>query len=119
VVVICDEFPALMADKNNKERLEKPLKQIGNLARAAGIHLIFAAQRPEASVVTPILRNCLAGRVCLRVSSAADSRIVLDRPEGADLFGNGDLLWNAGRGLHRLQGPLLADGELEECLGLH
>jgi len=116
IVVICDEFPDLVADANFKKELESPLKRLSAKARAAGVHLVLAAQRPEAKVVTPQIRSNLPGRVCLKVASVADSKIVLEQPDAANLLGNGDLLWRSGAGLVRLQGPLVTDEELEDAL---
>ena len=75
------------------------------MARAAGIHLIIATQRPEAKIVTPVIRSNLPGRVALRTASEADSAIVLGgkQTEASYLLGKGDLLYLAGTSLHRLQ----------------
>jgi S-DNA-T family DNA segregation ATPase FtsK/SpoIIIE len=75
------------------------------MARAAGIHLIIATQRPEAKIVTPIIRSNLPGRVALRTASDADSKIVLGGQEtsAAYLLGKGDLLYQVGSSLQRLQ----------------
>jgi DNA segregation ATPase FtsK/SpoIIIE-like protein len=116
VVVLIDEFADLMADPVSKKVFEKPLKQIGALARAAGIHLILATQRPEASVVTPLLRSNLPGRVALHVASAADSKLILGGPEAANLLGKGDLLWKHGGGLLRLQSPFVTREEIDKAL---
>lgn len=80
------------------------------MARAAGIHLIIATQRPEASIVTPIIRSNLPGRVALKTASEADSQIVLGGKisDAAYLLGKGDLLYQSGSILERLQ-SLFAD----------
>lgn len=116
IVVVFDEFADLMADSETKKKLETPLRRVGAIARAAGIHLILATQRPEASVITPLLRSNLPGRISFRVSSKADSEMILGRPEAADLLGKGDLLWKHGGGLRRLQSPLISQDELEVLL---
>lgn len=116
VVVVCDEFPDLISDPALKEQLNRFMIKTATKARAAGIHLVLAAQRPEARVVTTQLRSNLPGRICLRVASTADSKIVLDRPDAADLLGNGDLLWNYGVEPLRLQGPLVSTEEFEDAL---
>jgi hypothetical protein len=116
VVLIIDEFADLMADKDAKKTLEKPLKRIGALARAAGIHLVLATQRPEAGVVTPLLRSNLPGRVALQVASEADSKLILGAPDAFNLLGRGDLLWKHGGGLVRLQCPLVSKEELASAL---
>lgn len=115
-VLIFDEFADLMADKDAKKELEAPLKRLGAKARAAGIHLVLATQRPEATVVTPLLRSNLPARIGLKVASPADSRIILAKPDAADLLGRGDLLWERGAGLIRLQSPIVDREELEAIL---
>jgi DNA segregation ATPase FtsK/SpoIIIE, S-DNA-T family len=116
IFLVFDEFADLMADKTWKKALEAPLKRIGAKARAAGIHIIMATQRPEATVVTPVLRSNLPGRIAFRVASKGDSKIILDEPDAADLLGRGDLLWRRGASLLRLQSPFISREELETIL---
>jgi DNA segregation ATPase FtsK/SpoIIIE, S-DNA-T family len=80
------------------------------MARAAGIHLIIATQRPEASIVTPIIRSNLPGRVALSTKSEADSKIILGGTSSvaAYLIGKGDLVYQVGPQLQRLQSLLAA-----------
>ncbi|MBD2345329.1 DNA translocase FtsK [Anabaena subtropica] len=105
IVCIFDEYADFMAEKEIRKALEQSIKRLGAMARAAGIHLIIATQRPEASIVTPIIRSNLPGRVALRTASEADSKIVLGGTEtsAAYLLGKGDLLYQLGPQLHRLQ----------------
>lgn len=105
IVCIFDEYADFMAEKDTRKALELSIKRLGAMARAAGIHLIIATQRPEASVVTPIIRSNLPGRVALRTASEADSAIILGnkQTEAAYLLGKGDLLYQAGARSHRLQ----------------
>ncbi|NJM21260.1 MAG: cell division protein FtsK [Richelia sp. SM1_7_0] len=105
IVCIFDEYADFMAEKESRTALEQSIKRLGAKARAAGIHLIIATQRPDASVVTPLIRSNLPGRVALRTASEADSRIVLGGKENAAayLLGKGDLLYQVGSKLHRLQ----------------
>ncbi|MEO1558492.1 MAG: DNA translocase FtsK [Cyanobacteria bacterium J06632_19] len=105
IVCIFDEYADFMAEKESRSALEQSIKRLGAMARAAGIHLIIATQRPEAKVVTPIIRSNLPGRVALRTASEADSMIVLGGKEtaAAYLLGKGDLLYYPGSKLHRLQ----------------
>ncbi len=88
--------------------------QIGAMARAAGIHLIVATQRPEAKIVTPLIRSNLPGRIALRTASEADSIIVLGgrQTAGAYLLGKGDLLYQVGAQMHRLQSLLASTIQL-------
>jgi S-DNA-T family DNA segregation ATPase FtsK/SpoIIIE len=105
IVCIFDEYADFMAEKDTRKALELSIKRLGAMARAAGIHLIIATQRPEASVVTPIIRSNLPGRVALRTASEADSSIVLGGKltAAAYLLGKGDLLYQGGAQQHRLQ----------------
>ncbi|MFN7518340.1 MAG: cell division protein FtsK, partial [Dolichospermum sp.] len=82
------------------------IKRLGAMARAAGIHLIISTQRPEASIVTPIIRSNLPGRVALSTKSEADSKIILGGTStvAAYLLGKGDLVY--GSHLQRLQSLL-------------
>jgi S-DNA-T family DNA segregation ATPase FtsK/SpoIIIE len=117
-VVVIDEFGDLMAEKARKKELEPKLNRLGAKARAAGIHLVLGTQRPEASVVPPLLRNNLC-QIALKVASERESKLVIDEPDAAYLLGKGDLLWRQGGGLVRLQSPLVTKGELEQALRLH
>jgi S-DNA-T family DNA segregation ATPase FtsK/SpoIIIE len=105
IVCIFDEYADFMAEKETRNALELSIKRLGAMARAAGIHLIIATQRPEARVVTPLIRSNLPGRVALRTASEADSKIVLggDQIAAAYLLGKGDLLYQTGSQLLRLQ----------------
>jgi len=116
IVCIFDEYADFMAEREIRNALESSIKRLGAMARAAGIHLIVATQRPEARVVTPLIRSNLPGRVALRTASEADSIIVLggDRKAAAYLLGKGDLLYQAGSHLHRLQSLLATIIELPQ-----
>ncbi len=105
IVCIFDEYADFMAEKEVRNSLELSIKRLGAMARAAGIHLIIATQRPEAQVVTPLIRSNLPGRVALKTASEADSSIILGGKEGsaAYLLGKGDLLYQGGGSLLRLQ----------------
>ncbi len=105
IVCIFDEYADFMAEKEIRKALELNIKRLGAMARAAGIHLIIATQRPEAGIVTPIIRSNLPGRVALRTASEADSSIVLGGKQtaAAYLLGKGDLLYQMGAQQHRLQ----------------
>ncbi len=110
IVCIFDEYADFMAEKETRNAIEQSIKRLGAMARAAGIHLIVATQRPEAKVITPIIRSNLPGRIALRTSSEADSSIVFGgkQPEAAYLLGKGDLLYRVSVQLQRLQ-SLFAD----------
>lgn len=116
IVLVFDEFADLMADRTNRKELEGALKRIGALARAAGIHLVLATQRPDKDVVTPLLKANLPTQICLRVEGERNSKIILDEGGGENLLGHGDLFWKHGGGMMRLQGMLVPKGELESLL---
>ncbi len=105
-----------MLEKERKKGLETLLKRLGAKARAAGIHLVLGTQRTEASVVTPLLRSNLPGRVSLRVMGERDSKLIVDAPDAAHLLGRGDLLWWQGAACCGLQSPFVARDQLESCL---
>jgi DNA segregation ATPase FtsK/SpoIIIE, S-DNA-T family len=115
-VLIMDEFADLMTDKASKKEFETLLRRLGGMARAAGIHLVLATQRPDASIVTPVLRSNLPTKICLRVDSEKNSNIILDEPGGEHLLGRGDMLCKIGGGTVRLQGAYVGKGELAELL---
>lgn len=114
IVCIFDEYADFMAEKETAKALELSIKRLGAMARAAGIHLIIATQRPEAKIVTPVIRSNLPGRVALRTASEADSMIILGgrQIEAAYLLGKGDLLYQAGAQLMRLQSLFAPNIEL-------
>ena len=114
IICIFDEYADFMAEKEIRSELELSVKRLGAMAWAAGIHLIVATQRPEARVVTPIIRSNLPGRVALRAASEADSQIILGGKESAAayLLGKGDLLYQVGWQLWRLQSLFASRVEL-------
>jgi S-DNA-T family DNA segregation ATPase FtsK/SpoIIIE len=105
IVCIFDEYADFMAEKDSRTAIEQSIKRLGAMARAAGIHLVIATQRPDAQVVTPLIRSNLPGRVALKTASAADSSIILGGKQGeaVNLLGKGDLLYLRGAQLLRLQ----------------
>ncbi|MDJ0616702.1 MAG: DNA translocase FtsK [Calothrix sp. MO_192.B10] len=105
IVCIFDEYADFMAEKESRTALEQSIKRLGAKARAAGIHLIIATQRPEAKVVTPLIRANLPGRIALRTASEADSQIILGgkKTSAAYLLGKGDLLYQVAYQLQRVQ----------------
>jgi S-DNA-T family DNA segregation ATPase FtsK/SpoIIIE len=105
IICLFDEYADFMAEKEVAKVLELSIKRLGAMARAAGIHLIIATQRPEAKVVTPLIRSNLPGRIALKTASDADSSIILGGKQGQaqNLLGKGDLLYYGGSKLQRLQ----------------
>jgi S-DNA-T family DNA segregation ATPase FtsK/SpoIIIE len=106
-VLVIDEFQDLITDKSSTLAFFDSVRRLGAKARAAGIHLVLATQRPDRNVVPPIIRANLGGKIALQVASATNSRIILDESGAERLLGKGDLLANLGRGLVRAQAPLL------------
>lgn len=114
IVCVIDEFADLMAmDKN----VEKDVMRLAQKARAAGIHLILATQRPSVDVVTGVLKANFPTRLAYKTASTADSRTILDAAGAEDLIGRGDSLFLAADGnLTRLHGAYLSDSEIVEML---
>jgi S-DNA-T family DNA segregation ATPase FtsK/SpoIIIE len=105
-VVIVDEFADLTVDKASREPFFEAVRRLGNMARAAGIHLVLATQRPDAKTVPGTVRTNLSAKVALRVPNQTSSRIILDQGGAEKLLGNGDLLADLGHGLVRAQGAM-------------
>lgn len=112
IVVIIDEFADLIMQ--NKKRIENAVVRLAQKARAAGIHMIIATQRPDKDVVTGLIKANIPCRVCLKVGSVTNSRIILDRKGGETLVGHGDLLLLANGAYEpiRCQGILLNEKEM-------
>lgn len=110
MVFVIDELADLII--TNKE-VEGSIIRIAQKARAVGIHLILATQRPQANVVTGLIKSNMPCRVCFKVASGMDSRIVLDQKGGELLLGQGDMLYLSPRTskLVRAQGTLVDDSE--------
>ena len=108
LVCVFDEYADFMADQEIAKQLESSIKRLGGMARAAGIHLIISTQRPEAKIVTPIIRSNLPARVALKTSSEGDSKIILggNHSQATYLLGKGDLLYLTSGNLSRLQSLL-------------
>lgn len=92
IVMIIDEYGELINTSSEKKIMEESIVSIASKARAAGIHLILATQRPSADVVTGTIKANLPSRIAFKVSSAMESRIILDTPGAEALLGKGDML---------------------------
>ncbi|MCR5346170.1 MAG: PD-(D/E)XK nuclease family protein [Fretibacterium sp.] len=112
-VVIIDEYADLMMDRVAARELELLIQRIAQKGRAAGLHLILATQRPQAKVVTGLIKSNLQLHIALKVASRTNSQIILDYGGAQNLLGYGDMLVGGGMGLIRLQGALADTGMLE------
>lgn len=114
IVIIIDELAELMLTA--KRDVEQSIVRLTQLARAAGLHLIMATQRPSADVVTGLIKSNCPSRAALRVASASDSRIILDCSGAEQLLGRGDMFFTSTgpMGLKRMQGAFVSDAEIEK-----
>lgn len=106
-VVVVDEFQDLTASRSLRQPFFDVVKRLGAKARAAGIHLILATQRPDKNTVPGEIKANLCGRIALKVQEGVNSRILLDQMGAEKLLGRGDLLANLGHGVVRAQAPLV------------
>lgn len=116
LVVIVDELADLMMVA--ADEVERAITRLAQMARATGIHLILATQRPSVDVVTGLIKANFPSRISFAVTSQIDSRVVLDTPGAEKLLGRGDMLYMASDSskLVRLQGCFVSDGELEKIV---
>ena len=85
IFLFCDEYFDLIADKKSRPEIEMRVARLGSKGRSSGIHLVIATQYPKADVVTGVLKANLSGRVCLRMTDAKQSQVVLGQ-SGAEQF---------------------------------
>ena len=114
IVLIVDEFADLMMTA--AEDIERQICRLAQMARATGIHLILATQRPSTDVVTGLIKANFPTRVAFSVTSQIDSRVILDQPGAERLLGRGDMLLmrpDASK-LFRVQGCFVDDGEIDQ-----
>ena len=111
IVVIVDEFADLIMTAGKE--VETPIARIAQKARAVGMHMIIATQRPSTNVITGIIKANFPGRVAFRVSQMVDSRTILDRTGANQLIGKGDLLFSRDGELDRVQCAFISTEEVE------
>lgn len=111
IVIIVDEFADLMMTVGRE--IELPLARLAQKARAAGIHIIIATQRPSADVITGIIKANFPARIAFRVTEMSNSRIILDSPGAEQLIGRGDMLFYQGLDLIRIQCAFMDTDETE------
>ncbi len=112
IVVVIDEFGDLIMTAGRE--VELPIARIAQLARAVGIHMIIATQRPTTNIITGTIKANFPARVAFRVSAMIDSRTILDRPGANQLIGRGDMLFLQGADPVRVQCAFIDTPEVEE-----
>ncbi len=111
IVVIVDEFGDLIMTAGKE--IELPIARIAQLARAVGIHMIIATQRPSTNIITGMIKANFPARIAFKVSSMIDSRTILDTPGANQLIGKGDLLFSQGSEMTRVQCAFVDTPEVE------
>ncbi len=111
IVVVVDEFADLIMTAGKE--VEMPIARIAQLARAVGIHLIIATQRPSVNIITGVIKANFPARIAFRVSSRIDSRTILDTGGAEQLIGRGDMLYSTGNDLIRVQCGFVDTPEVE------
>ena len=114
IVVIIDELADLMMTAGKD--IEGPIARLAQMARAVGIHLVLATQRPSVDVITGLIKANFPSRVAFRVASKIDARTILDQNGAEQLVGNGDMLYMSGSLMERLQGPFVSDEEIDRLM---
>ena len=112
IVLVIDEFADLIMTAGKE--IETPIARLAQLARAIGIHLIIATQRPSVNVITGLIKANFPARVAFRVTSTTDSRTIMDSKGAEQLIGMGDMLISTGSDLTRLQCAFIDTPEVEK-----
>ena len=113
IVIVVDEFADLMMQQG--EEVEKTMARLAQKARAAGMHVILATQRPSREVITGIIKANFPTRIAFRVSQRVDSRIILDEQGAEHLLGKGDMLvkLSGASEADRVQCPWVSENEVQ------
>ena len=114
IVLVVDEFADLIMTAGKE--VEGPIARLAQLARAIGIHLVIATQRPSVNVITGLIKANFPARIAFRVTSKIDSRTILDAGGADQLIGRGDMLFSKGDGLVRLQCAFVDTPEVEDIV---
>jgi S-DNA-T family DNA segregation ATPase FtsK/SpoIIIE len=112
IVVIIDEFADLIMTAGKE--IELPIARIAQLARAVGIHMIIATQRPSVTIITGVIKANFPARIAFKVASMIDSRTILDQPGANQLIGKGDMLISVGSEVERVQCAFVDTPEVEK-----
>ncbi len=111
IVLVIDELADLMMTAGKE--VETPIARLAQLARAIGIHLVVATQRPSVNVITGVIKANFPARLSFKVTSKIDSRTILDTGGADQLIGQGDMLFSSGSEIVRLQSPFVDTPEIE------
>src|SRR3712207_1249246 len=115
IVVLIDEMADLMMVAGKD--IEGAIQRLAQMARAAGIHVVLATQRPSVDVITGTIKANFPTRISFQVTSKIDSRTILGEQGAEQLLGQGDMLYMAGGGrISRVHGPFVADDEVEKIV---
>ncbi len=115
IVIVIDEFADLMMVASKD--VDTAVARLAQKARAAGLHLILATQRPSVDVITGVIKANFPSRIALQVASQIDSRTIMGQPGAETLLGNGDMLFSdRGTKLKRIQGAFLSDDEVHRVV---
>ena len=112
IVVVIDEFADLIMTAGKE--IELPIARIAQLARAVGIHMIIATQRPSTNIITGVIKANFPARIAFKVASMIDSRTILDTPGANQLIGKGDMLISVGSNMTRVQCAFIDTPEVEQ-----
>ncbi len=115
IVVVIDEFADMIMTAGKE--VEQPITRLAQLARATGIHLIIATQRPDVKVITGLIKANFPARIAFRVTSIVDSRTILDQTGANQLIGQGDMLISLNGEITRLQCAFIDTPEIERMTG--
>jgi S-DNA-T family DNA segregation ATPase FtsK/SpoIIIE len=112
LVIVVDELADLMMTAGKE--IEGPIARLAQMARAVGLHLVVATQRPSVNVITGLIKANFPSRIAYQVATGIDSRTIIDQYGAEQLVGNGDMLFMSGSQLLRLQSPYISLDEVED-----